>query len=77
MLIKENLDKPRRFKLKGGQEIFGVIWERDLIGSKEYFFATLNEYNSCQNLNGGVAKELLAVSQKIDIKKVIAANPIK
>ncbi|HTL81046.1 MAG TPA: hypothetical protein VL651_05050 [Bacteroidia bacterium] len=39
-------DQPCRIKLRSGNEVFGVIWEKNQPGGAQYYFSTLNErYN--------------------------------
>jgi hypothetical protein len=52
-------DRPCRFKLKSGKEVFGVIWENSTVGKSSYFFATLSErYDARNNANFGMAIDL-------------------
>jgi hypothetical protein len=45
-------DRPCRFKLKSGKEVFGVIWENSTDKTPVYFFATLGERFDVRNKNG-------------------------
>lgn len=48
-------DRPCRFKLKSGKEVFGVIWENPG-DHPSYFFATLSErFDSRNKTNFGMA----------------------
>lgn len=52
-------DRPCRFKLKSGKEVYGVIWENPTDGIPVYFFATLSErFDSRNKGNFGVAIDL-------------------
>lgn len=52
-------DRPCRFKLKSGKEVFGVIWENRADNNPGYFFATLSErFDSRNKTNFGVAIDL-------------------
>lgn len=59
-------DRPCRFKMKSGKEVFGVIWESPR-GTENFFFATLSERNNPRqngigiliNLEDVVGAELL------------------
>ncbi|MCK6640697.1 MAG: hypothetical protein RL007_33 [Bacteroidota bacterium] len=52
-------DRPCRFKLKSGKEVFGVIWENSTVGTSSYFFATLSERFDARNkANFGMAIDL-------------------
>lgn len=52
-------DRPCRFKLKSGKEVFGVIWENPGEPNPKYFFATLSERFDARNKTSfGVNVEL-------------------
>ena len=36
-------DQPCRFKLRSGNEVFGVVWEKAQPGGNQYYFSTLSE----------------------------------
>jgi hypothetical protein len=51
-------DRPCRFKLKSGKEVFGVVWENAGDSEPVYFFATLGERYNASKTNFGVNIDL-------------------
>lgn len=61
-------DRPCRFKLKSGKEVFGVVWENAGDIQPVYFFATLGErFDSRNKTNFGV---------NIDLEDIVGAELI-
>ncbi len=61
-------DRPCRFKLKSGKEVYGVIWENPAEQEPVYFFATLGERFDARNKKN--------VWATIDLEDVVGAELI-
>lgn len=68
-------DKPCKFKLRGGKEVYGVIWkDRTPIG-EEHFFASSEDYHSIQATPDKFIAQQLKVP--INIDDVVAAEMLQ
>ncbi len=70
-------NKPCRFKLKSGKEVFGVIWEDIVNGNKEYFFASSSEYQAFIKSGNLLNPTPKLRPIKMDISEVLAAKRIE
>lgn len=46
--IRTFVNKHCRFKLRGGKEVFGVIWEVETSEVRKFFFASVRDYERFQ-----------------------------
>jgi hypothetical protein len=67
-------DRPCKFRLRSGKDIFGVIWETKLSENHYYYFASLGERFTLQT-NTGV-RENKNVGQPVDLEEIIHAEPL-
>jgi hypothetical protein len=70
-------DLPCKFKLRGGKEVFGVIWENSYGNELMYFFATAAErmrYKMAEQLNDRSACERLKTT--VELEDIVLAEPI-
>jgi len=70
-------DTPCRFKLRGGKEIFGVIWENKYGNELMYFFATAAErtrYKIAEQVNDLSACERLKTT--VELEDIVQAKPL-
>lgn len=78
MDMMDFLNKPCRFKLKNGREVFGIIWRTGNNGNSEYFFSTLAEYNKYKKALSQMDQEtcgrILEKFKKINIKDILSAE---
>ncbi|MBN4062086.1 MAG: hypothetical protein COA57_12520 [Flavobacteriales bacterium] len=70
-------DTPCKFKLKGGKEIYGVVWEAPTKKEREFYFASSGAYQrikkaECEN-NSDTLKQL---KMKVDINDFVTAQPL-
>lgn len=42
--IKDFLNKPCKFRLRSGKDVYGVVWQKSNGTEQEYFFASTGEY---------------------------------
>ncbi|MGL4598096.1 MAG: hypothetical protein ACRCYO_11225 [Bacteroidia bacterium] len=62
-------DQPCRFKLKTGQEVFGVIWEKT---QGSYYFASLGE----RSRRNPIQTQATHFGTIIDIEQIVGAEPL-
>ena len=70
-------DTPCKFKLRGGKEVFGVIWENSYGNDLLHFFATAAErtrYKIAEQLNDRLTCERLKTQVKLD--DIVLAEPL-
>ncbi|MFQ5334868.1 MAG: hypothetical protein ACE5DN_02220 [Flavobacteriales bacterium] len=70
-------NKPCRFRLKSGKEVFGVIWEDIVNGNKEYFFASSGDYQAYVNSAKTNRSAKRPDPIKLDINDVLDAQQIE
>jgi hypothetical protein len=70
-------DTPCKFKLRGGREIFGVIWENTYGNELIHFFSTTAErmrYKIAEQRNDRLALERLKTP--VELEDVVLAEPL-
>ena len=68
-------DRYCKFKLKGGKEIFGIVWENNAGEKIVFYFASLVERMKIKEK--GLNEEATGKSvTEIDLKEIVAAEPI-
>ena len=70
-------DTPCKFKLRGGREIFGVIWENNYGNELYHFFSTTAErvrYKIAEQRNDRLALERLKTP--VELEDVVLAEPL-
>jgi hypothetical protein len=66
-----------KFKLKGGKEVFGIIWENKYDNELMYFFATAAErmqYKIAEQVNDLSACERLKTT--VELEDIVLAEPL-
>ena len=66
-----------KFKLKGGKEIFGVIWENNYGNELFHFFSTAADrmrYKAAEQLNDQSACERLKTP--VELEDIVKAEPL-
>lgn len=67
-----------KFKLRGGKEVFGVIWENKYGNKLMYFFATAAErirYKIAEKINDRSTCEKLKTT--VEIEDIVHAKPLQ
>ncbi len=70
-------DTPCKFKLRGGREIFGVIWENSYGNNLMHFFSTTAErmrYKIAEQRNDRLALDRLKTP--VELEDVVLAEPL-
>ena len=70
-------DTPCKFKLRGGREVFGVIWENSFGNEMMHFFSTTAErmrYKLAEQRNDRLACERLKTP--VELEDVVLAEPL-
>lgn len=62
-------NKPCRFKMRSGKEVFGVIWEKSSGSFAKYYFASLAERFSAR-----IKNESREIGMIIDLNDVVGAE---
>ena len=63
-----------KFKLKGGKEVYGVIWEERINETREYYFASSFAHSVYRKADE-LSREKVA-SCKVSLDDVIKAEPL-
>ncbi len=66
-----------KFKLKGGKEVFGVIWENSLGNELIHFFSTASErmrYKMAEQANDRTTCERLKTP--VELEDIVLAEPL-
>ncbi|RMG80369.1 MAG: hypothetical protein D6707_06540 [Bacteroidetes bacterium] len=56
------LEKPCRFKLKGGKEVYGVIWKEN---SEELYFTSSKEFEQYKQSKSNISKYTLSPDEVV------------
>ena len=70
-------DTPCKFKLRGGKEVFGVIWENTYGSELMHFFSTAADrlrYKIAEQVNDRTACEKLKTP--VELQDVVLAEPL-
>jgi hypothetical protein len=67
-------DRPCKFRLRTGKDVFGVIWEIKSSESLDYRFASLGERFTLHTNSG--LRENKNIGQIIDLEEIIHAEPL-
>ncbi|MBI4930943.1 MAG: hypothetical protein HY841_09290 [Bacteroidetes bacterium] len=70
-------DTPCKFKLRGGREVFGVIWENSYGNEWVHFFSTAAErmrYKIAERVNDRITCERLKTP--VELEDVVLAEPL-
>ena len=70
-------DKPCRFILKSGKEVFGVIWENNKGLKKEHYFASAGEYTLFKKAERENDLETCKrIISRVDVDELVSAEYI-
>ena len=61
--ISHFLEKPCKFKLKGGKEVYGVIWKEN--SDDELYFTSSYEYQQYKQLKSNISKYTLSPDEVV------------
>ncbi|MFI5151568.1 MAG: hypothetical protein ACHQRM_17725 [Bacteroidia bacterium] len=67
-------DRPCKFRLRTGKDVFGVVWETKSNERRTYRFASLGERFTLHT-NSGI-RENRSVGQLIDLEDILLAEPL-
>ncbi len=70
-------DMPCKFKLRGGKEVFGVIWENSYGNELMHFFSTAAErmrYKTAEGVNDRLTCEKLKTP--VELEDIVLAEPL-
>ena len=70
-------DTPCKFKLRGGKEVFGVIWENNYGNQLLHFFSTAAErmrYKIAEQMNDRITCERLKTP--VELEDIVLAEPL-
>ena len=70
-------DKPCRFKLKGGKEIFGIIWENNIGKHPVHYFSSTADrmrYKFPETVNSRISFE--KVFTPVHLEDIVQAEPL-
>ncbi|HEY4799447.1 MAG TPA: hypothetical protein VII99_10265 [Bacteroidia bacterium] len=70
-------DTPCKFKLRGGKEVFGVIWENNYGNHMMHFFSTAAErirYKIAERVNDRLTCERLKTP--VELEDIVRAEPL-
>jgi len=70
-------DMPCKFKMRGGREVFGVIWENTYGEQLMHFFSTTAErmrYKAAEMQNDRIACERLKIP--VELEDIVLAEPL-
>jgi hypothetical protein len=67
-------DRPCKFRLRSGRDVFGVIWEIKSTNTLSYRFASLGERFTLHT-NCGLVEDK-SIGQLIDLEEIIHAEPL-
>ena len=70
-------DLPCKFKLRGGKEVFGVIWENSYGSELMHFFSTASDrlrYKIAEQVNDRSACERLKTP--VELEDIVLAEPL-
>lgn len=71
-------DLPCRFRLKGGKEIFGVIWENRFGDQLKHYFSTAADrmrYKTAEKSNDKMACNRLMTP--VELRDIVLAEPLQ
>jgi hypothetical protein len=73
--IQEYFDRHCKFKLRGGKEVYGVIWEVNNGLYSEHFFASVYDHQTYQKAkrSGDIDENLYS---KVNIEEIIHAESL-
>jgi hypothetical protein len=67
-------DRPCKFRLRTGKDVFGVIWETKANDGLGYRFASLGERFTLETTSG--LRESRNMGQVIDLEEILLAEPL-
>jgi hypothetical protein len=67
-------DRPCKFRLRTGKDVFGVIWEIKSNEHLGYRFASLGERFTLQTTSG--TRENKSIGQVVDLEDILLAEPL-
>ena len=67
-------DRPCKFRLRSGKDVFGVVWEIKSSELLSYRFASLGERFTFHTSSG--IREKRNVGQVIDLEEILLAEPL-